>query len=217
MVGVNVPIPVPVAYYSFGGWKNSLFGDLHIYGPGGDPVLHAREGRHLALARPGDLEGRPGLPADSVIVGVALFDGAEELDWAGPWEVLAAWAEQWPDDGVRVFTLAREDRTITCAKGLRVLPDECGSRRRRLTCSSIPAGAGRGSELGDEAVLDWIRGLAGDGALIDERLHRLARLRGRGPPRRPAGDDALGLARAAADPRPRDRVRPDDRFVDTGR
>ncbi len=32
MVGVNVPIPVPVAYYSFGGWKNSLFGDTHAYG-----------------------------------------------------------------------------------------------------------------------------------------------------------------------------------------
>jgi malonate-semialdehyde dehydrogenase (acetylating)/methylmalonate-semialdehyde dehydrogenase len=35
MVGVNVPIPVPVAYYSFGGWKSSLFGDLHMYGPEG--------------------------------------------------------------------------------------------------------------------------------------------------------------------------------------
>jgi malonate-semialdehyde dehydrogenase (acetylating) / methylmalonate-semialdehyde dehydrogenase len=33
MVGVNVPIPVPIAAYSFGGWKNSLFGDSHIYGP----------------------------------------------------------------------------------------------------------------------------------------------------------------------------------------
>jgi malonate-semialdehyde dehydrogenase (acetylating)/methylmalonate-semialdehyde dehydrogenase len=33
MVGVNVPIPVPVAYYSFGGWKGSLFGDSHAYGP----------------------------------------------------------------------------------------------------------------------------------------------------------------------------------------
>jgi malonate-semialdehyde dehydrogenase (acetylating) / methylmalonate-semialdehyde dehydrogenase len=30
-----VPIPVPVAYYSFGGWKGSLFGDLHMYGPEG--------------------------------------------------------------------------------------------------------------------------------------------------------------------------------------
>jgi malonate-semialdehyde dehydrogenase (acetylating)/methylmalonate-semialdehyde dehydrogenase len=35
MVGINVPIPVPVAYYSFGGWKSSLFGDRHIYGPEG--------------------------------------------------------------------------------------------------------------------------------------------------------------------------------------
>ncbi|MEZ4401030.1 MAG: CoA-acylating methylmalonate-semialdehyde dehydrogenase [Kofleriaceae bacterium] len=35
MVGVNVPIPVPMAYYSFGGWKTSLFGDLHIYGRDG--------------------------------------------------------------------------------------------------------------------------------------------------------------------------------------
>jgi malonate-semialdehyde dehydrogenase (acetylating)/methylmalonate-semialdehyde dehydrogenase len=35
MVGINVPIPVPVAYYSFGGWKNSLFGDHSMYGPDG--------------------------------------------------------------------------------------------------------------------------------------------------------------------------------------
>jgi malonate-semialdehyde dehydrogenase (acetylating)/methylmalonate-semialdehyde dehydrogenase len=35
MVGINVPIPVPVGYYSFGGWKASLFGDSHMYGPDG--------------------------------------------------------------------------------------------------------------------------------------------------------------------------------------
>jgi malonate-semialdehyde dehydrogenase (acetylating)/methylmalonate-semialdehyde dehydrogenase len=35
MIGINVPIPVPVASYSFGGWKNSLFGHSHIYGPEG--------------------------------------------------------------------------------------------------------------------------------------------------------------------------------------
>jgi malonate-semialdehyde dehydrogenase (acetylating)/methylmalonate-semialdehyde dehydrogenase len=35
MVGVNVPVPVPVSYYSFGGWKASLFGDTHMYGPEG--------------------------------------------------------------------------------------------------------------------------------------------------------------------------------------
>jgi malonate-semialdehyde dehydrogenase (acetylating)/methylmalonate-semialdehyde dehydrogenase len=35
MVGINVPIPVPMAFHSFGGWKNSLFGDLHVHGPEG--------------------------------------------------------------------------------------------------------------------------------------------------------------------------------------
>jgi malonate-semialdehyde dehydrogenase (acetylating)/methylmalonate-semialdehyde dehydrogenase len=35
MVGINVPIPVPIAFYSFGGWRNSLFGDQHVHGPEG--------------------------------------------------------------------------------------------------------------------------------------------------------------------------------------
>ena len=35
MVGINVPIPVPMAFFSFGGWKSSLFGDLHMHGPDG--------------------------------------------------------------------------------------------------------------------------------------------------------------------------------------
>jgi malonate-semialdehyde dehydrogenase (acetylating)/methylmalonate-semialdehyde dehydrogenase len=35
MIGINVPIPVPMAFYSFGGWKDSLFGDHHIHGPEG--------------------------------------------------------------------------------------------------------------------------------------------------------------------------------------
>ncbi|OZF10888.1 methylmalonate-semialdehyde dehydrogenase (CoA acylating), partial [Rhodococcus sp. 14-2686-1-2] len=35
MIGINVPIPVPMAYYSFGGWKNSLFGDTHAHGTEG--------------------------------------------------------------------------------------------------------------------------------------------------------------------------------------
>jgi malonate-semialdehyde dehydrogenase (acetylating)/methylmalonate-semialdehyde dehydrogenase len=35
MIGVNVPIPVPMAFFSFGGWKQSLFGDLHVHGPEG--------------------------------------------------------------------------------------------------------------------------------------------------------------------------------------
>ena len=50
MVGVNVPIPVPLAYYTFGGWKRSGFGDLNQHGPDCDALLHQDQDRHLALA-----------------------------------------------------------------------------------------------------------------------------------------------------------------------
>ena len=98
-------------------------------------------------------------------IGVALFDGAEELDWAGPWEVLAAWAQQFPDDGVRVFTVARENRQITCAKGLRVLPDETWESAPGMDVLVYPGGRGTRRELADQAVLDWIRGVAGGGVV----------------------------------------------------
>ena len=57
MVGVNVPIPVPVGYHSFGGWKNSLFGDTHMYGPEG---IHFFTKAKAVTARWPD-------PADSVV------------------------------------------------------------------------------------------------------------------------------------------------------
>jgi acyl-CoA reductase-like NAD-dependent aldehyde dehydrogenase len=45
MIGINVPIPVPMAFYSFGGWKDSLFGDTHIHGPEGCFYTRARQSR----------------------------------------------------------------------------------------------------------------------------------------------------------------------------
>ena len=68
MVGINVPIPVPVAYYSFGGWKASLFGDRHMYGPEGIKFYTRGKVVTSALAGSGDEQGRPGLPADPVAV-----------------------------------------------------------------------------------------------------------------------------------------------------
>ena len=101
-----------------------------------------------------------------MVIGVALFDGAEELDWAGPWEVLSAWAQQWPDDGVRVFTLARDDRPVTCAKGLRVLPDETWEGAPPLDVLVYPGGQGTRAQLRDDAVLDWVRGISRSGAVV---------------------------------------------------
>ena len=68
MVGINVPIPVPVAYYSLRRLEGvPLRRPAHLRA-GGDRLLHAHEGRHVALAGPGDVEGRSRLPADAVAV-----------------------------------------------------------------------------------------------------------------------------------------------------
>jgi transcriptional regulator GlxA family with amidase domain len=99
-------------------------------------------------------------------IGIALFDGAEELDWAGPWEVLAAWSEQFPDDGVEVFTVARTGGEITCAKGLRVLPDRTWADAGKLDVLVYPGGMGTRRELKDDAVLDWLRRGEADGTLM---------------------------------------------------
>jgi malonate-semialdehyde dehydrogenase (acetylating) / methylmalonate-semialdehyde dehydrogenase len=55
MVGVNVPIPVPMAYYSFGGWKQSLFGDLHVHGREG--VLFYTRGKVVTERWPDQSHG----------------------------------------------------------------------------------------------------------------------------------------------------------------
>ena len=50
MVGINVPIPVPMAFHSFGGWKRSLFGPLHMHGPDGIRFYTRMKTDHRALA-----------------------------------------------------------------------------------------------------------------------------------------------------------------------
>ncbi len=99
-------------------------------------------------------------------IGIALFDGAEELDWAGPWEVLAAWSQQFPEDGAEVFTVAREAREITCAKGLRVLPDCTWEQAGTLDVLVYPGGMGTRRELRDAAVLAWLRETKESGTLM---------------------------------------------------
>ena len=46
-------------------------------------------------------------------IGVYVFPGSEELDWAGPWEVLAAWSQVWPEDGIEVMTVGRNVEPVT--------------------------------------------------------------------------------------------------------
>src|ERR687892_1433821 len=91
-------------------------------------------------------------------IGIALFDGAEELDWAGPWEVLSYWAHRYPEDGVEVFTVARDNsRPIECAKGLRVLADHSWQTAPPIDVLVYPGGQGTRAQVGDEEVRAWVR------------------------------------------------------------
>jgi transcriptional regulator GlxA family with amidase domain len=101
-----------------------------------------------------------------VNIGVALFEGAEELDWAGPWEVLSAWSSGWPDDGVEVFTVADGDGPVRCAKGLRVLADHTWETAPPLDVLVFPGGRGTRAQLGDEAVQARMRGILERGTLM---------------------------------------------------
>jgi putative intracellular protease/amidase len=89
-------------------------------------------------------------------IGIVLFDGVEELDWAGPWEVLAAWARFFPDDGARVCTLAPSEAPVTCAKGARVLADHTWDDHPPLDVLLYPGGEGTRRQLGDMALRRWL-------------------------------------------------------------
>jgi transcriptional regulator GlxA family with amidase domain len=149
-------------------------------------------------------------------IAVAVFEGAEELDWAGPWEVLSAWASGWPDDGVEVFTVADSAEPVQCAKGLRVLADHTWETAPPFDVLVFPGGRGTRPQLGDESVRARMRELAGRGTLMTSvctgsLVYADAGLLDGLPATTHWGSlEALGRLGDGVV------VRPDDRFVDTG-
>lgn len=93
-------------------------------------------------------------------IGVLVFEGAEELDFAGPWEVLAAWASHFPEDGIRVFSVAPDDGPLRAAKGLTVVPDYTWDTAPPIDVLIYPGGKGNRSHLGNPAVATWLRAVA---------------------------------------------------------
>jgi len=101
-----------------------------------------------------------------ITIAVALFDAVEELDFAGPWEVLAVWASTWPGDEVSVFTVAESSEPVTCAKSLRVLPERTWERLDDVDVLVYPGGRGVMSQLGDERIRTRLRRRAERGTLM---------------------------------------------------
>jgi transcriptional regulator GlxA family with amidase domain len=101
----------------------------------------------------------------SIRIAIAIFDGAEELDFVGPWEVLAAWRFLHPED-VEVFVVGDGDEPVTCAKGLRVLADRSWDALGQVDVLVYPGGRGTRPQLGDDRIRSRLRELRDQGTLM---------------------------------------------------
>jgi transcriptional regulator GlxA family with amidase domain len=149
-------------------------------------------------------------------IGILVFDGLEELDAVGPWEVLAAWTRQWPDDGWSVTTIAADGGLVRCAKGLVLQAEHSWADAPPLDVLIQPGGMGTRPQLVDETYLAWVRARRADTPLLasvctGSLVYAAAGLlKGR-----PATTHWGSLDRLR-ELDPSIEVRPDDRYVDDG-
>ena len=94
---------------------------------------------------------------DTFQIGILLFDGFEELDAVGPWEVLSYWTRTYPEDGYAVSCLSKAGGLVTGAKGLTVQAHHSYADAPPLEVLVYPGGEGTRAHLVDEAQLDWVR------------------------------------------------------------
>jgi transcriptional regulator GlxA family with amidase domain len=98
-------------------------------------------------------------------IAIAVFEGAEELDFVGPWEVLAAWRFLYPDD-VDLVLIGETSAAVTCAKGLRVIPETSWDAPGDVDVLVYPGGRGTRPQLGDESIQARLRTLMERGTLM---------------------------------------------------
>lgn len=138
-------------------------------------------------------------------IGILLFDDVEELDAVGPWEVLAWWTRNHPDDGFDVVTIAPRGGVVTAAKGLRLVADHSFADGIDLDVLVHPGGQGTRPLMVDTGHLEL--GAYPSRRHADPRqcLYRRTRFRGSRSLGQPTRDDALGIARPPRAHRPEHR------------
>lgn len=151
-------------------------------------------------------------------IAILLFDGVEELDAVGPYEVLSAWTRTRPDDGWRVVTAGLGGPgPMRGAKGLVMTPDIGLDDAGEIDLLVYPGGQGTRRLMDDEPHLAWLRRqAAGDGRLTTSVCTGSLVLASAGLLHdRPATTHWASLETLAAID-PSIDVRPDDRWVDDG-
>jgi transcriptional regulator GlxA family with amidase domain len=147
-------------------------------------------------------------------IGILVFDGVEELDAFGPWEVLAWWTQNFPEDGYRVSLVSKTGGAVLAAKGLTVTPH--GSTDDTFEVFLHPGGQGTRPLMRDPDHLDWVREVAAATPLMTSVCTGSLVYAAAGLLRdRPATTywDAMGTL---AELDPTIELRPDDRWVDDG-
>ncbi len=91
-------------------------------------------------------------------VGILLFENAEELDWAGPYEVFGMATAGL--ENANVVTIAERSDPVRCFHGLRVLPDHDFENAPELDVVLVPGGIGTRKEVDNPAVTDWLARVA---------------------------------------------------------
>lgn len=94
----------------------------------------------------------------SFTAGIVLFDDAEELDWAGPYEVFGM-ATMTVDDA-RVVTIAETHEPVRCFNGLRVLPDYSFDDAPELDLVLVPGGQGTREQVDNPVLTSWLARIA---------------------------------------------------------
>jgi transcriptional regulator GlxA family with amidase domain len=100
------------------------------------------------------------MPADANgarTIGVLLFDGVEELDAVGPWEVLAGWTQSFPEDGWTVSCLSRDGKPVTAAQGLVIGAHDAWNSAPSCSVLVHPGGGGANRLARDPEHVDWVR------------------------------------------------------------
>jgi len=100
----------------------------------------------------------------STNIGILIFDGAEELDFVGPYEVFTMTNEVFSRAGKprphEILLVAEHDQAVTCAKAMRVLPHATTAKHPPFDVLLVPGGQGTRREVKNEALLAWIEATA---------------------------------------------------------